>query len=432
MADTALGDAASAASEPGDASAVSPGGHGRLGRRELLTLISMIMAMMAVGIDLMLPAFNDIEAAYGLRGDAGQLGQIVTVYFFGLAVAQLVYGPLADSFGRKRVLYASVIVYIAGAVISALAPTYAMLLVGRFVWGVGAAGGRVVATAVIRDRFEGVAMAKAMSQIMAVFVLVPVFAPAFGAGIIAFLPWRSLFWFCALFGLAIAIWSLRLSETLNPAHRRPLDAATTMRGYAQVARTPITFGYTVAALFLQAVFTAYISASESIVDEVFDMGPQFPFVFGAVAILFGVAAIVNGRIVERLGIDGVVNRTFAFMIPTSLLLIAISVVSGGQPSIWIYMPVLGATIASFMFLMPNLGSAAMVPVGEIAGSASAFTGAFRTAGGALLATLVAGWVDASTTGFAIWVAVCCIAAGLTVVIVRRRAVRRAASSIEAA
>jgi len=385
--------------------------------------------MMAVGIDLLLPAFNDIESAYELQDGSGQLGQVITVFFFGLAVAQLIYGPLADSLGRKPVLYLSVLIYMAGAVISALAPSFGVLLVGRFVWGVGAAGARVVATAIIRDRFEGVAMAKAMSQVMAVFVLVPVFAPALGAGIIAFLPWRSLFWFCVLFAAGIAGWSLRLSETLDPAHRRPLNVSTTMRGYAQVARTPVTFGYTMAALFLQGVFTAYLAASESIVDEVFDMGPQFPFVFGAVAILFGVGAVVNGKVVERLGIDGVVTRAFALIIPLSFLLIVISVIAGGEPSIWIYMPILGVILGSFMFLMPNLGSAAMVPVGEIAGSASAATGAFRTAGGALLATLVASRVEASTTGFAFWVAVCCIAAGVCVIGVRRGEAQRRAGHV---
>lgn len=400
-------------------------GFGRQGRRELLTLISMMMAMMGVGIDLMLPAFGDIENAFGLASDSGQLGQVITVYFFGLAFAQLVYGPLADALGRKPVLYLSITIYMIGAVISAVAPTFGLLLLGRFVWGVGAAGARVVATSIIRDRFEGVTMAKAMSQIMAVFVLVPVFAPALGAAINIVLPWRSLFWFCALFALVLALWSMRLSETLDSANRRALNVSTTLSGYAQVARTPVTFGYTMAALFLQGVFTAYLSASESIVDEVFDLGPQFPFIFGGVAILFGIAATVNGRVVERLGIDGVVNRALGAMIPLSALLIAIAVVSDGEPSVWVYMPVLGLILSGFMFLMPNLGSAAMVPVGHIAGSGSAYTGAFRTAGGAFLAMLVAGWVEASTVAFAIWVAVSCMAAAVCVALVRRGIAERA-------
>jgi len=400
------------------------GGHGRLGRRELLTLISAIMAMMAVGIDLLLPAFNDIEDAYGLDAGAGQLSQVITVFFFGLAIAQLAYGPLADSFGRKPVLYLAVAVYITGALISAFAPTFQVLLIGRFIWGVGAAGSRVVAVAIIRDRFEGVAMAKAMSQIMAVFVLVPVVAPGLGAAIIAFLPWRSLFWFCGLFAAAIAAWSLRLDETLDPANRRPLNFATSARGYVEVTRTPVTFGYTIAALFLQAVFTAYLSASESIVDDVYGLGPQFPFIFGAIALLFGIAAVVNSRVVERLGIEGVISRVFMLQIPLTFLLIVVSVTADGRPNIWIYMPLLGVILASFMFLMPNLGSAAMVPVGHIAGSASAFTGALRTFGGALIATLAASRLEAETTAFAVFVSVCCIAAGLSLVVVRRRALAR--------
>lgn len=386
------------------------------------------MAMMGLGIDFMLPAFDEIEAEFGLEAGSGQISQIITVYFFGLAFAQLVYGPLADAWGRKRVLYLAVGIYIVGAVLSALATSFALLLAGRFVWGIGAAGARVVAAAIIRDRFEGVAMAKAMSQIMAVFVLVPVFAPALGAGMMLFVEWRMLFWFCAVCAVGVALWSLRLDETMNPADRRDLNIGNTLRGYTQVARTPVTFGYTMSALFLQGVFTAYLSASESIVDEVFGRGDQFPLIFGAVAILFGLASLINGRIVERLGMEGVLIRAYGVIIPLSLLLVLVAVLSDGEPSIWIYMPVLGLTLGPFMLLMPNLGAAAMVPLGAIAGSASAFTGAVRTAGGALLATLVAGWVEADTVAFAIWVSACCTASAGCMWLVQVRSAGRAAAA----
>lgn len=416
---TVLGEAAS--TERNGSNAPTPTdspSRGGLSRAELLTLISAIMAMMAVGIDLMLPAFDDIERAYRLEG-SGQIGQTITVFFFGLAVAQLVHGPLADALGRKPVLYLSTGIFLVGAVASALAPTFALLLVARFVWGVGAAGGRVVAIAILRDRFEGVAMAKAMSQVMAVFVLVPIFAPTLGAGIILVLPWRAVFWACAVFAVVIALWSLRLNETLKPSDRRPLDIRTTVQGYAEVARTPVTFGYTMAGLFLQGIFTAYLAASESIVDEVFDLGSKFPLIFGAVAVLFGVGALVNGRVVERLGIDRVVRRAFTVMLPLAVLLVAVSVLGDGEPSIWLYMPILSLVLSMFMFLMPNIGSAAMVPVGHIAGSGSAYTGALRTAGGALLAAVAAGWLHASTFRFAIWVLGSCIAAAICVILVRR-------------
>ena len=163
---------------------------GRIGDRELLVMISAIMALMAVGIDMLLPAFDDMRESFGLDESSTQISQVVTVYFVGLAVAQLVWGPLADRYVRKPILYAGIAIYVLGAVGSALAPSLSWLLVCRFVWGIGAAGSRVVATAIIRDRFSGTRMAEAMSQVMAVFVLVPVFAPALGAGIIAVLPWR--------------------------------------------------------------------------------------------------------------------------------------------------------------------------------------------------------------------------------------------------
>lgn len=181
----------------------------RFGPRELLAFISATMALMALAIDLMLPAFDDIRSDFGLDPDSGEAASVITVFFPGLAVAQVFYGPLADRFGRKPILYSGIVVYIAGAIGSALAPSFELLLVARFVWGIGAAGSRVVAVAIVRDRFVGNQMARAMSQIMAIFVLVPVFAPLVGASIIAVAPWRAVFWFCVVWAIAIVFWSCR-------------------------------------------------------------------------------------------------------------------------------------------------------------------------------------------------------------------------------
>jgi DHA1 family bicyclomycin/chloramphenicol resistance-like MFS transporter len=393
-----------------------------LSRGELLTLISAIMALMALAIDLMLPAFDDIREAFDLDEGSGQVGQIVTVFFMGLAVAQVIYGPLADRFGRKPVLYAGIGIYLLGAVGSAVAPSFEFLLISRFVWGVGAAGSRVVATAIIRDRFEGVLMAKAMSQIMAVFVLVPVLAPSIGAGIIVVLPWRGVFWFCVVWAGIITLWSLRLRETLDPAHRRPLSARATTRGFVQVSRTPVTAGYTIATVFLQGVFTAYLASSEQIIGDIFGREDEFPFVFGAVALLFGLGALLNGRIVGTLGVERVIGRVLWVLVPLAGLLVLISAAGEGTPSFWLFMPVLGVMLACFMFLMPNLNTAAMGPVGEIAGTASALTGAVRMAGGAVLGTIISAQTTDSVTPFAVGTLVmcACCAASIAVVKVRTR------------
>ncbi|MFW2381073.1 MAG: multidrug effflux MFS transporter [Acidimicrobiales bacterium] len=391
----------------------------RIGRRELLTLISAIMALTAMAIDLMLPAFSDIRTAFDLGEGSNETGRIVTYFFFGLAAGQLIYGPLADRFGRKPTLYLGISIYIAGAIGSAIAPSFEFLLASRVIWGVGAAGSRVVATAIIRDRFEGVAMAKAMSQIMAVFVLVPVAAPTLGAGIIAIFPWRSVFWFCVLFATLITLWSLRLMETLDPANRRELRLSSTAAGYLEVARTPVTFGYTVASIFLQGVFTAYLASIDLIISEIFDRESQFPFIFGAVAVLFGVGALVNGRVVEQFGIDFVVRQAFSAVALLLTLFVALTVLADGRPSFWLFMPITGLVLSSFMFLIPNLNSAAMEPVGHIAGSASALTGAVRIAGGALVGTVISSQVDDSLTPFVIGIALMCVCAGGTVGLVRR-------------
>lgn len=374
---------------------------GKLGERELLTMISAIMALMALAIDMMLPAFDDMRSEFGLADGSNEVAQVITVFFFGLAVAQLFYGPLADRYGRKPILYSGIVIYLIGAVGSALAPSLEWLLVSRFVWGVGAAGARVVATAIVRDVFAGTRMAKALSQIMAVFVLVPVIAPTLGAGIILVLPWRSIFWACVVWTIIVTVWSFRLPETLDPANRRALEARVIADGYRTVASNRLTAGYTLATVFLQGVFTTYLATSELIIGEIFGRGDEFPLVFGAVALLFGLGAFVNGNLVGRIGLTRLTHRVAVTLVTGTVLLVVMSLATDGRPPFWVFMPLLGLSLSLFMFLMPNLNSAAMAPLGEVAGSASSLTGAARMAGGAVLGGIASGTVSDSVTPFAV-------------------------------
>lgn len=394
-----------------------------MGRKELLTIISAMMAFTAMAIDMMLAAFPQIRSDFDLGVGSAETSRVITVFMIGLAVGQLIYGPIADRFGRKRTLYAGAAIYIVGAVFSALAPTFELLLVGRFIWGIGGAGARVVATAIVRDRFEGPAMASAMSNVMAVFVLVPIVAPSVGAGIIAIAPWRTVFWFCVLFAVVVVIWSFRMRETLDPAHQRDLNPSAIFSGYWQVARTPVTFGYTMATVFIQAGFTTYLASSELLIGEVFGREAQFPFIFGAVAVLFGVGAIVNGRIVERLGIDRVVDRGFVAMAVLLGLLVVITVIGSGTPNFWLFMPVLGLSLGANMFLMPNLNSAAMTPLGAIAGSGSALTGAVRIFLGAVIGGYFSEQVDSTVTPLVLALVLMSALSIVSVWLVRRGGIR---------
>ena len=371
------------------------------GRNETLAMLSAVMALMAMAIDLMLSAFDEMRVTFGLDPTSNEVAGVVTVFFMGLAVAQLFFGPITDRFGRKSVLYASVAVYILGAVGSALAPTLPLLLVARFVWGIGAAGARVVATAVARDLFEGVEMARAMSQIMAVFVLVPVIAPTVGAGIVAVLPWRAVFWACAIWAIAMAAWTRRLPESLPPERRRRLDRSDIASAYAEFARTRSTLWFSIASVFLQSVFTMYLASAELIVSEIFGRRSAFPMVFGVIAIGFGVAALVNGRVVGRFGVRPVMNAMLVSLIVGSVLLVAVTLASGGTPTFWVFMPLVGLLLAQFMFLMPNMNAEALEPVPHIAGTASSLSGGLRMAGGAILGGVVASRIDTSLTPFAL-------------------------------
>jgi DHA1 family bicyclomycin/chloramphenicol resistance-like MFS transporter len=371
------------------------------GRNETLAMLSAVMALMAMAIDLMLSAFDEMRVSFGLEPTSNEVAGVVTVFFMGLAVAQLFFGPITDRFGRKSVLYASVAVYILGAVGSALAPTLPLLLVARFVWGIGAAGARVVATAVARDLFEGVEMARAMSQIMAVFVLVPVIAPTVGAGIVAILPWRAVFWACAIWAIAMAAWTRRLPESLPPERRRRLNRSDIASAYAEFARTRSTLWFSIASVFLQSVFTMYLASAELIVSEIFGRRSAFPMVFGVIAIGFGVAALVNGRVVGRFGVRPVMNAMLVSLIVGSVLLVAVTLASGGTPTFWVFMPLLGLLLAQFMFLMPNMNAEALEPVPHIAGTASSLSGGLRMAGGAILGGVVASRIDTSLTPFAL-------------------------------
>ena len=203
--------------------------------REFILLVTALMATTALGIDLMLPAFPEIREQFGMAPDSTQVTWIITAYFLGMAAGPWLYGPASDRFGRRIPLYAGLTLYAVAAVTAALAPSWELIVVSRFVWGIGSAGPRSLSVAMIRDRYEGDAMARLMSMIMAVFLLVPIAAPGVGAGLIAFLPWRAVFWFPAAVAVLLMFWARRLPETLTPDRRRPF----TWRSVGAAGREPM-------------------------------------------------------------------------------------------------------------------------------------------------------------------------------------------------
>lgn len=373
----------------------------RPGRIEFTMLLAMSMALAALGIDIMLPALPALRTAFDLPSDSTAVAGIVTAYFLGLAVGQLFYGPLSDRFGRKPVLMAGFAVYGIGALGAAFAPSLSLLFVARLVWGFGAAGSRVVSVAIVRDTYAGDRMARAMSFIMAIFILVPVVAPTLGAGILAVADWRWVFGACAAWVVVVAVWSIRLPETLDPSDRLELSVARLRSATRFVVTNRTALGYTLALTALFGVFTSYLGSAEIIISEVFDRGDAFPLIFGALAAVMGVAMLANANLVERVGVRRMVTIVLGLYVAVAALLTLLSVATGGHPPFWLFAPAMAAMLSCHALLIPNFNSIAMEPMGEVAGTASSAIGAFSTAVGALLGALLDRTFDGSVLPLAL-------------------------------
>jgi len=254
-----------------------------LSRGHFTALLSMIMAMGALAIDLMLPAFDEMREHFGLEPGSTRVAQTVTVFLMGMALAQLFYGPLADRFGRKPVLYLGFAIYGLGALGASLAPSLELVLLSRFIWGVGSAGPRVVAVSIVRDSFKGEQMSRAMSYIMAVFLMVPIFAPSLGAGLMTILPWQSVFAFGLVMATVMAVWARVLPETLDPANRIAINKNAITSAVREVLTNRETFGYMMAMTMTIGVFTSYLASWERRFGAILDDAGQYRLLFGVLA-----------------------------------------------------------------------------------------------------------------------------------------------------
>lgn len=359
------------------------------------------MAIVALAIDISLPALGAIRTDFGLSGDSTQAAAVVTAFLLGFAVSQLVWGPLSDRFGRKPILYVGLAGYSLAALASALAPSLAALLLARLLWGVAAAGPRVVTLSVIRDTNEGEAMAKAMSFIMAVFILVPVIAPSIGAVLGSSLGWRWVFVFCMVWGTAMALWARRLPETLAPEHRIELTFSRVSAALRAIVSNRDTAGYTLALTFLFGLFSSYLASSEIIIDQVFGLADAFPFIFGGLAVLMGAAMLANGTIVDRIGTRRLAHGALVTYIGFAAALLAAALATGGRPPFWLFVALIGPMLACHALLLPNFNTIALLPMAAIAATAAAVIGATSTGLGAALGSVLDRMFDGTILPFSV-------------------------------
>ena len=355
--------------------------------RELIVFLAMTMALSALGIDLLLPAFPAIRLEFGLDAGSTLASRFITAYFVGLAGGQLLIGPLADRFGRRVLLRLGIVLYTVGAALTVVAPTFALLLVARFVWGLGAATGRVLTVAIVRDRFVGATMARTISVIMAVFITVPVVAPALGSALLRTFAWDELVLLNLVAAALMLLWSLRLDETLPAEGRRLLRARELLRAASRVMRHPASGPLVLAQAVLFAGFSSYLSTSEVVYGEVFGREDLFPVLFGGMALLMGVASLINSRVVERIGLDRMLRIDLAGYLVGAVALVALALATAGRPPLLAYLVLLALLLGNHAVLIPNLNARAMEPMGDIAGTASAINGSVLIGLGALIGSV---------------------------------------------
>lgn len=349
---------------------------------EFVALMALMMSLVAMSIDAMLPALSDIGADLGTPTDnANQL--VLTVLFLGLAVGQFFYGPLSDSIGRKPAITLGYAVFFAGSLLSIFAVSFPMLLAGRLLQGLGMAAPRSVSLALIRDRFEGRAMAQVMSFISVVFILVPIVAPSFGQAILLVADWRAIFVaLLVLGGVSLTWFLLRQPETLPAVRRVPLSAARVGRGLREVLHNPVALGYTLMAGLVAGAFQGYLSSAQQIFQFQYGLGTLFPLIFAINAAAIGLASFTNGRLVMRYGMRALSRTALFTLCALSIGFAGIAWLTAGQPPLWLFMAYLMLTFFCVGILFGNMNALAMEPLGHIAGLGAAVVGSLST----LLAT----------------------------------------------
>jgi DHA1 family bicyclomycin/chloramphenicol resistance-like MFS transporter len=374
-----------------------------LGPREFLLLVSVLSATTAIGIDLVLPAFPDIRRAFDMDPASSRVAWMITAYFLGLAFGPWLYGPASDRYGRRKPLYAGLGLYAVAALIGAFAPSWPLVVVARFAWGLGAAGPRALSMAMVRDRYHGDAMARIMSISMAVFLVVPILAPSLGAALIAILPWKVVFWVPAIMAGGLMLWCRRLPETLDHDRRRPLTWSAVTRAGREVLSHRQSIGLIVSMTFIFGIMNAYLAGSEVILSDVYGYGTWFPLFFGCIAVLFAAMSLINARLVGRVGATRLIRREALVGVVTMTLLFVVGLTNGGRPNFWLLSIALALSIPMAQGLVPISNTLAMEPVPHVAGTASSIIGTITFGGGALLGNVITGAFNGTVRPFSMWI-----------------------------
>ena len=372
---------------------------------EFVALMALVFSVVALAIDAMLPALGEIGQELGAT-HANDPQLIISIFLLGIVFGQAFFGPFSDSKGRKPAIYIGFAVFSIGCLVSIFSTSFSGMLAGRFLQGLGAAGPRITVVALIRDLFEGPEMARVMSLIISIFILVPIVAPAMGQALLIVADWRAIFYaFLGLTIISLTWFSVRQEETLAPGHRIPFSVRRVMGRVREIGGTRVTMGYTVVTGLMSGSFIAYLNSAQQIFQLQYGLGRMFPLYFAMLAFFLGLATLLNSWLVVRFGMQVLAGTALWIIAIISIIFLPFSWALAGHPPLWTLMIYLMVSFFAVGLLFGNLNALAMEPLGHVAGTGSAFVGFVSTliavAAGTLIGQSYNGTILPLVTGYAV-------------------------------
>jgi DHA1 family bicyclomycin/chloramphenicol resistance-like MFS transporter len=340
--------------------------------------MAAMTALAALSIDMLLPALPAMGSDLGVeRANDNQL--VIGVLFLGFGIGQLFYGLLSDSAGRKPAVYLGLGFYFVGSVLALLSQNLSTMLAGRLLQGLGVAGPRTMTIALVRDKFDGRSMARVMSVIMAIFILVPIVAPTLGQAVLTVASWRTIFGIYMTMSLVIGIWfGRRQEETLLEDRRMPFTLARMTGAVRDVVRTRSALGYTIAAGCIFGAMLGYLNSVQQILQQQYGLGARFPLYFAIVAVAVGSASFLNATLVMRYGMRRLSTWSISTVWTLSVVFLGAAYLLGGHPPLWALMSYLMLSFFGIGLTFSNLNALAMQPLGHVAGTGAAVVGGLGT------------------------------------------------------
>lgn len=365
-----------------------------IGFIEFITLVALLMALVSVTINMLLPAFHKITSDFQLK-DKNQIQLSISLLYLGLGISQLFYGALSDSIGRKPTIYIGLVLFIFGCIISYQSNNLNTLILGQIIQGLGLGAPRVMSVAIVRDRFEGNQMAKAMSFVMVIYILTPTISPILGKSIIMVSNWRILFVTYVFFGVVIfLLFKNRMPETLTKEKQKGFTLKHVIKAASEIFRNRKSMSYIIILGLYSGVFITYLNLSQSIFEFQYHLEKYYPYYFAFLALSIGLASFINGKLVNRLGMEKLTKTAIVSSIFNVLPFLIINYYI--IPPFWVFVIFMFVQLFGYGLLIGNLSALAMQPLGHIAGLGASIVGAISTLISVPLSIFIGSFYNSST------------------------------------